>query len=97
MSHTPAPAEPKKQGQHQSSKTSGQASIASVLRRAQGDAFRGGVAGAASQVFNVGALMWMRTVMNYQYRYGGALGETLKKLYTEGGIRRYDLSHSFRV
>merc|ERR1719221_2578744 len=27
--------------------------------------------------------------MNYQYRYGGTLGDTIKKLYAEGGIPRF--------
>merc|ERR1719517_200240 len=30
----------------------------------------------------------MRTIMNYQYRYG-TLGDTIKKLYAEGGIPRF--------
>merc|ERR1711988_704280 len=38
---------------------------------------------------NVLTLMWMRTIMNYQYRYGGTLGETVRKLYAEGGIPRF--------
>ena len=33
--------------------------------------------------------MWLRTTMNYQYRYGTKLGETFSKLYNEGGIRRF--------
>ena len=33
--------------------------------------------------------MWMRTIMNYQYRRGGTIKETVKKLYSEGGIRRF--------
>merc|ERR1711933_135066 len=31
----------------------------------------------------------MRTIMNYQYRYGGTMVETVKKLYAEGGIPRF--------
>ena len=27
--------------------------------------------------------------MNYQYRHGGTLPDTLKKLYKDGGIRRF--------
>jgi len=34
-------------------------------------------------------LMWMRTIMNYQYRYGGELVPTIKKLYAEGGVPRF--------
>mmetsp|Transcript_8395 Transcript_8395/g.12256 ORF Transcript_8395/g.12256 Transcript_8395/m.12256 type:complete len:267 (-) Transcript_8395:245-1045(-) len=32
--------------------------------------------------------MWLRTTMNYQYRYGGSFQEALSKLYNEGGISR---------
>lgn len=27
--------------------------------------------------------------MNYQYRRGGTIKETVKKLYSEGGLRRF--------
>ena len=62
---------------------------AEVIREAAGSALRGGVAGAIAQGANVFALMWMRTIMNYQYRYGGGLRETAGKLYSEGGIPRF--------
>lgn len=52
-------------------------------------ALGGGVAGAAAMVLQVLTLMWIRTTMNYQYRYGGTFVETLKKLWHEGGIRRF--------
>ena len=32
--------------------------------------------------------MWMRTVMNHQYRHGGSMVGTLQKLYAEGGVAR---------
>merc|ERR1719464_526123 len=32
--------------------------------------------------------MWLRTAMNYQYKFGGTLGEVLAKLWKEGGIPR---------
>ena len=32
--------------------------------------------------------MWLRTAMNYQYRNGGTLGDTLRLLHSEGGIGR---------
>ncbi|KAL7505854.1 hypothetical protein ACHAXN_003290 [Cyclotella atomus] len=47
-----------------------------------------GKAGAAAAVVQVCSLMWLRTSMNYQYRYGGSLGESLKTLYADGGIPR---------
>ena len=42
-----------------------------------------------AQTFNVFALMWMRTTMNYQYRHGGTLRATWATLYAEGGIPRF--------
>merc|ERR1740130_2179368 len=38
---------------------------------------------------NVGTLMWMRTTVNFQYRYGMTTIEGLKHLYAEGGVRRF--------
>merc|ERR1712087_1013239 len=38
---------------------------------------------------NVGTLMWMRTTVNFQYRYGMTTIEALKHLYQEGGVRRF--------
>ena len=40
-------------------------------------------------VCQVGSLMWLRTTMNYQYRYGYSTSTAIKKLYAEGGIRRF--------
>eukprot|EP00923_Selenidium_pygospionis_P013337 GHVN01023087.1.p1 GENE.GHVN01023087.1~~GHVN01023087.1.p1 ORF type:complete len:337 (+),score=53.24 GHVN01023087.1:632-1642(+) len=60
-----------------------------ALTKARGDALRGGLAGATAQVFNVGALMWMRTTMNYQYRHGGTTRATIRALYAEGGVMRF--------
>ena len=59
-----------------------------VLQKASGAAFRGGIAGASAQAINVMTLMWMRTVMNYQYRYSGGFFEVLGKLFREGGVPR---------
>ena len=39
--------------------------------------------------FQVSSLMWLRTTMNYQYRHGGSLTQTLKTLYKEGGLLRF--------
>lgn len=64
-------------------------SFGDVMQKASKRALTGGLAGAAAQAINVLALMWMRTIMNYQYRYGGGLKETIAKLYAEGGIPRF--------
>lgn len=40
---------------------------------------------------------WLRTTMNYQYRFGGGFKETLEKLYQEGGVRRFYRGVSFAL
>ena len=37
----------------------------------------------------VTSLMWMRTTMNYQYRYGTTTTQAMRKLYAEGGVLRF--------
>lgn len=59
-----------------------------ILNKASKKALSGGKAGAAAAVVQVGSLMWMRTAMNYQYRFGGDLGSSLQTLWAEGGIQR---------
>ena len=59
--------------------------LSSALKRAAG----GGLAGALAMVLQVLLLMPMRTIMNYQYRYGGKVVDGAKKLYGDGGVRRY--------
>jgi len=59
-----------------------------VLQKAALKAVGGGKAGAAAAVLQVLSLMWLRTAMNYQYRFGGEMVGTVKKLYGEGGLPR---------
>merc|ERR1719213_1571082 len=63
--------------------------IGQILDRASKKALSGGIAGMSAQAINVLALMWMRTIMNYQYRYGGNFTEVVSKMYAEGGIPRF--------
>jgi hypothetical protein len=51
-------------------------------------AAKSGSAGFVAGTVQVVAFMWLRTVMNYQYKKGGAFFEVLAKLYKEGGIAR---------
>ena len=59
-----------------------------IFEKSSKKALGGGKAGASAAVVQVFSLMWLRTAMNYQYRYGGDLGTSLKTLYGEGGIPR---------
>merc|ERR1719478_1952238 len=63
--------------------------MSEILTKASKKALSGGLAGMGAQAINVCTLMWMRTIMNYQYRYGGELVPTVRKLYAEGGIPRF--------
>lgn len=57
--------------------------------RATKKAVSSGLAGMTTQAMNVCALMWMRTIMMYQYRHGGAIPEVARKLWAEGGAMRF--------
>jgi hypothetical protein len=59
------------------------------MAKASKKAMGGGLAGSIAGVVQVCTLMWMRTTMNYQYRYGGSTGNALKTLWAEGGIGRF--------
>ena len=59
-----------------------------ILQQSAKKAISGGKAGATASIFQVLSLMWLRTSMNYQYRYGGTLGSSLSDLYQEGGVGR---------
>uniref|UniRef100_A0A7S0VUZ8 ADP,ATP carrier protein n=1 Tax=Hemiselmis tepida TaxID=464990 RepID=A0A7S0VUZ8_9CRYP len=50
--------------------------------------FRVGVAGAAAMSVQVVMFMWMRTIINYQYRYGGGTAHVFMLLWREGGVFR---------
>merc|ERR1719229_2087475 len=64
-------------------------SLGEVMTKASKRALSGGIAGMGAQAINVVTMMWMRTIMNYQYRYGGTFAEVTKKLWAEGGVPRF--------
>ena len=51
------------------------------------DAFKksigGGISGSIAMIVQITSLMWLRTTMNYQYRYGTTTMQALKTLYNE--------------
>lgn len=63
---------------------SGKEIIQNALKKALG----GGVPGAIAGLAQVLCLMWLRTVINYQYRYGSTFLQALSHLYSSGGIPR---------
>ncbi|KAJ6465093.1 mitochondrial carrier domain-containing protein [Mycena vitilis] len=52
-------------------------------------AIGGGLSGAAAMIIQVLTLMPLRTVMNYQYRYGTSMTQAIRTLYADGGWTRY--------
>lgn len=63
--------------------------LSAVLKKAARRAGEGGLAGAAAMAINVCSLMWIRTAINYQYRYGTSTSQAFKTLYADGGIPRF--------
>ncbi|KAH8109619.1 mitochondrial carrier domain-containing protein [Phellopilus nigrolimitatus] len=59
------------------------------LGKALKSALGGGLSGAAAMLLQVLTLMPLRTVMNYQYRYGRTTTEAVRTLYAAGGWRRF--------
>jgi hypothetical protein len=59
-----------------------------IVGQASKKALGGGKAGALAAVVQVCSLMWLRTSMNYQYRYGGNLQSSLRDLWADGGLPR---------
>eukprot|EP00980_Cylindrotheca_fusiformis_P030989 scaffold25694_cov127-Cylindrotheca_fusiformis.AAC.20 len=60
-----------------------------VLIKAGKRGLGGGVPGAVAGVVQVIALMWLRTIINYQCRYGTTFAQALQVLHREGGIGRF--------
>ena len=48
-----------------------------------------GVAGGCAQIMYVLPLMWLRTIMEYQYKNGEGIVKVAKTLYREGGVARF--------
>jgi len=60
----------------------------SIFQKACSKAIGGGIPGAIAGVIQVLSLMWLRTVINYQYRYGSSFLQAITTLYGMGGIPR---------
>ena len=64
-------------------------SLGEIMKKASKRALGGGMSGAIAGVIQVVTLMWMRTTMNYQYRYGTSMSEAMSALWKQGGIGRF--------
>lgn len=72
-------------------------SFSEILKKAGKIGMGGGVPGFIAGVIQVISLMWLRTVMNYQCRYGASFPQALRILYSEGGIPRFYRGLSFAL
>lgn len=61
----------------------------SPFKKAIKEALGGGLPGMVAMSIQVSSLMWLRTTVNYQYRYGKTTREAMSHLYKEGGIPRF--------
>lgn len=61
----------------------------SIINKSFEKAIGGGLTGATAMGLQVTTLMWLRTTVNYQYRYGGTTLNAFKTLYRQGGIFRF--------
>ena len=60
-----------------------------IFEKACKRAINGGTSGFAAMTFQVGSLMWLRTIVNHQYRNGGTFKNTALNLYKQGGVSRF--------
>jgi hypothetical protein len=67
----------------------GQESGGLILNKALTKAFRGGIPGSAAAAVQILSLMWLRTIVNYQYKTGKSFSNSFHTLLNEGGARRF--------
>jgi len=59
-----------------------------ILNKSFNKAIGGGLSGSMAMATQVTTLMWLRTIMNYQYVNGTNFKSSFKTLYSQGGILR---------
>jgi len=64
-------------------------SISQIFHKAGRKALGGGLPGAVAGVVQVMTLMWLRTIINYQSRYGASFFRAISILYKEGRLGRF--------
>jgi hypothetical protein len=47
-----------------------------------------GLTGASAMCIQITTLYWLKTITNFQYRYGGSFKSTYKELISQGGFKR---------
>lgn len=72
-------------------------SLNQIFLKAGKSGLGGGLQGAIAGVIQVLSLMWLRTIISYQYRYGTTFHQALQTLLNEGGISRLYRGLSFAI
>ena len=68
-----------------------------ILIKAGKRGLGGGLPGAVAGVVQVMTLMWLRTIINYQCRYGTTFRQAFTTLYNDGGYKRFYRGLSFAL
>jgi hypothetical protein len=68
-----------------------------IINKSINKAMYGGISGFSAMTIQVSSLMWLRTIMNYQYKNGGTLPKTFKTLYGEGGLKRFYRGYPYAI
>ena len=68
-----------------------------ILIKAGKRGLGGGLPGAMAGVVQVTTLMWLRTIINYQCRYGTTFRQAFTTLFHDGGIPRFYRGLSFAL
>lgn len=65
-----------------------------IIKTSLNAALSGGIPGMVAMGTQVTTLMWLRTTMNYQYKYGTSMKQAFHTLYKQGGIPRFYTGYS---
>jgi len=68
-----------------------------ILIKAGKRGLGGGLPGAVAGVVQVTTLMWLRTIINYQCRYGTTFRQAFTTLFNDGGVPRFYRGLSFAL
>ncbi len=75
--------------QHHDDKNETPMTLNQILLKAGKSGLGGGIPGALAGAVQVMTLMWLRTIINHQSRYGTTFRQSFRTLTKEGGIRRF--------
>ncbi len=64
-------------------------SVKERTKNVRNAAWRAGVNGSFAACLQVIALMWIRTIISYQYRYGVSFKTASRELFRQGGVARF--------